>query len=378
MARSPEERKPNQERSKPRPTRADVRDYLKRQNKPYDKAALLEESKLVDTKTEEGAVADTDSTETPASMPDPAPPQPNTKVDIPAWMPDDPSLWFRLVEDCFAMQREREGKTTPMPDRDKLVSIVTKLPGNIVRLHQAHYVTRNYEAFKNAVCGVAIKTDASLFRDFMGTKLADGMPPSAFVQKLLVIIGNLADNSKCRAPRAILTCDKKVCGRDCGSGSLMAGKEHILLSWLLKNALETQLPAHMAAVLSSVPFDIDDYLNQADSLYANHQAKTTAGAASVETCVAALSNAGADQHMIDAIKQAGKNRRRDSNNNRPRDNTQSQSKQPKRCRPHQLYGLQAWNCHKGDCPDRNKPLAERPKNTKKKGESAGVDSATSD
>ena len=308
-------------------------------------------------------------------MSDPVPSQPNTKVDIPAWMPDDPSLWFQLVEDCFELQREREGKDTPTPDKDKLVRIGTKLPGNIIRLHKAHYVTRNYEAFKNAVCGVAIKTDASLFRDFMGTKLTDGMSPSAFVQQLLVIMGNLADNSKCRAPRKVVACDTRVCGRDCGSGSLMAGKEHILLKWLLKNALETQLPEHMAAVLSSVPFDIDNHLNQADSLYANHRAKTTTGAASVETCVAALSQVGADQSMIDAFKQAGKNRRRDNNNNRPKDNTQNQSNQPRRCRPHELYGRQAWICHKGDCPDKDKPLASRPKNKKKKGEAAGADSS---
>ena len=328
---------------------------------------------MVDIKTEEGAVTDTDSIETQPSMPDPAPPQPNTKVDIPAWMPDDPSLWFRLVEDCFELQREREGKTTPMPDKDKLVRIVTKLPGNIVRLHQAHYVTRNYEAFKNAVCGVAIKTDASLFRDFMGTKLTDGMSPSAFVQQLLVILGSLADNCQCRSPRKEVVCNKKECGGDCGPGSLMAGKEHILLKWILKNALETQLPEHMAAVLSSVPFSIDNYLNQADRLYANHRAKTAAGTASVENCVAALSQMGADPAMIDAIKQAGKNRRRDSNNNRSKDNTQSN--QPRRCRPHELYGRQAWICHKGDCSDKDKPLAAKPKNKKKKGEAAGADSS---
>ena len=81
-----------------------------------------------------------------------------------------------------------------MPDEDKLIRIGAKLPGNIVRLHKAHYVNRNYEAFKSGVCGVAIKTDASLFRDFMGAKLTDGMSPSTFVQQLLVILGNLADN----------------------------------------------------------------------------------------------------------------------------------------------------------------------------------------
>ena len=264
-------------------------------------------------KPEEGADNDTDPIETQSRMPDPAPSQPNTKVDIPAWMPEDPHLWFQLVEDCFKLQRSKEGADSDMPDEDKLIRIGAKLPGNIVRLHKAHYVNRNYEAFKNGVCGVAIKTDASLFRDFMGAKLTDGMSPSTFVQQLLVILGNLADNCQCRTPRREVVCNKEECGGDCGPGTLMSGKEHVLLKWLMKNALETQLPEHMAAVLSSVPFDIDDYLNQADSLYANHQAKAAKGAASVETCIAALSEVGADQQMIEAFKQAGKNKRRDNN-----------------------------------------------------------------
>ena len=152
----------------------------------------------------------------------------------------------------------------------------------------------------------------------------------------------------------------------------MAGKEHIVVNWLLKNALETQLPAHMAAVLSSVPFSVDNYLNQADALYANNRAQTAAGTASVENCVAALSQMGADPAVIAAVKQAGKNKRRDNNNNRQRDNTQNQSNQPKRCRPHELYGLKAWICHGNGCPDKDRPLASRPDKKKKSGEAAGA------
>ena len=149
----------------------------------------------------------------------------------------------------------------------------------------------------------------------------------------------------------------------------MSGKEHVLLKWFMKNSLETQLPEHMAAVLSSIPFDIDGYLNQADSLYANHQAKAAKGAASVETCIAALSELGADQQMIEAFKQAGKNKKRDNNNNnRPKD--KGQNKQGRRCKPHHLYGLGAWRCHGGDCVDKNRPLAEKPKNPKKKVDAA--------
>ena len=152
---------------------------------------------------------------------------------------------------------------------------------------------------------------------------------------------------------------------------MMAGKEHILLKWLLKNALETQLPEHMATVLNAVPFSIDKYLNMADRLYANHRAKTAAGTASVENCVAALSQMGADPAMIAAFKQAGRNKRRDNNNNRPKDNTQSN--QPKKCRPHELYGRAAWTCWKGECPDKDLPLASKPKGKKKK-EAAGAES----
>ena len=89
---------------------------------------------------EEGTDDESDSTESQASMPDPASPQPNTKVDIPAWMPEDPHLWFQLVEDCFELQRSKEGADSAMPDKDKLIRIGAKLPGSIIRLHKAHYV----------------------------------------------------------------------------------------------------------------------------------------------------------------------------------------------------------------------------------------------
>ena len=174
---------------------------------------------MLGIKPEEGTDSDTDSTGSQASMPDPAPSQPNTRVDIPPWMPEDPRLWFQLVEDCFELQRSKEGADSPMPDRDKLIRIGAKLPGNIIRLHKAHYNNRNYEAFKNGVCGVAIKTDASLFRDFMGAKLTDGMSPSAYVQRLLVILGNLADNSQCRTQRKEVVCNPGTCGGDCGPGN---------------------------------------------------------------------------------------------------------------------------------------------------------------
>ena len=84
---------------------------------------------------------------------------------------------------------------------------------------------------------------------------------------------------------------------------------------------------------------------------------------------------GADPAMIAAVKQAGKNKRRDSNNNRQKDNTQNQSNQPRRCRPHELYGRNAWACYGKDCPDKDRPLASKPKNKKKKGEAAGADNS---
>ena len=337
-----------------------------------------EEDAVTDTESVGTQSTDSDSAETQSAMAtgEPKMPQLTSKVDIPPWNPDDPSLWFQMVEDCFTLQRINEGKTEPMPDWDKLVRIGAKIPGEVMGLHKAHYTNRNYEAFKNAICGVASKTDASLYREFTEMKFTEGMTPSTYIQKLLVIVGKLANTTKCRDPRKERKCNPTVCGKDCGPGTLMSGKEHVLLKWLMKNSLETQLPEHMAAVLSSVPFDIDDYLNQADSLYANHQAKAAKGAASVETCIAALSGLGADQQMIEAFKQAGKNKRRDNNNNN-RSKDQGQNKQARRCKPHHLFGLKAWRCHGGDCVDKNRPLAEKPKTPKKKNEAAGVDSSSS-
>jgi hypothetical protein len=43
-----------------------------------------------------------------------------------------------------------------------------------------------------------------------------------------------------------------------------------------------------------------------------------------------------------------------------------------------LWGLQAWRCLGGNCADKNRPLAEKPKNQKKKKkEVESVDSSSS-
>ena len=369
LARSPAER---ESREREHPTLGQIQEYLRSQNKPYDDTALRELAIVASTKPEEGADNGTAPTENQPTMPDPPPQQPSTKVDIPAWMPEDPQLWFQLVEDCFRLQNSREGGGADMPDEDKIIRIGAKLPRDIIRLHKVHYVSRDYQAFKNGICGVATKTPAATYREFMGAKLKDGMTPSTYVRQLMVTLGNLADNSRCRTPRTPQKCNKGKCGGECGPGSFMAGQEHIVVNWLLKNSLETQLPTHMAAVLSSVPFSVDEYLDQADALYANDRAHTAAGTASVETCIAALSQVGADPAVIAAVKQAGKYKRRDNNNNRQRDNTQNRNNQSKRCTPHEKYGLKAWTCYGNGCPDKDKPLAPKPDKKKKSGDVAGV------
>ena len=137
LARSPAER---ESQSRKHPTRGQVQEYLRSQNKPCDDTALREEAIVASVKPEEGTDNGTAPVENQPTMPDTAPQQPNTKVDIPAWMPEDPHLWFQLVEDCFRLQRSKEGGGTDMPDEDKLIRIGAKLPGDIIRLHKAHYV----------------------------------------------------------------------------------------------------------------------------------------------------------------------------------------------------------------------------------------------
>ena len=368
LARSPAERA---SREREHPTIGQVQEYLKSQNKPYDDTALRELAIVASAKPEEGTDNGTVPTEN-LRMPDPPPqlPTSSSKVDIPAYMPDDPQLWFQIVEDNLSLQNLMEGRGTDMPDEQKIIRIAAKLPRDILKLHRVHYVNRDYQAFKNGICGVATKTPAAIYREFMGAKLKDGQTPSKYIRQLMVTLGNLADNSRCRSPRTPQKCDQGKCGRECGPGSFMAGQEHILANWLLKNSLETQLPTHMAAVLSSVPFSIDEYLDQADALYANDRANTAAGTASLETCVDALSKVGADPAVIAAVKQAGKFKRRDNNNNRQRDNTQNN--QSKRCTPHEKYGLKAYVCYGNGCPDKNKPLAKKPDKKKKSGDVAGV------
>ena len=367
LARSPAERASGKEA----PTIGQIQEYLKSQNKPYDDAALRELAIVASAiKPEDGADNDTVPTEN-LNMPDPPPQSSNSssKVDIPAYMSDDPQLWFQIVEDSLSLQNSLEGRGTEMPDEQKIIRIATKLPSDVLKLHRLHYVNRDYQAFKDGICGVATKTPAAIYREFMGAKLKDGQTPSKYIRQLMVTLGNLADNSRCRSPRTPQKCDQGKCGRECGPGSFMAGQEHILANWLLKNALETQLPTHMAAVLSSVPFS-NDYVDQADALFANDRANTAAGTASLETCIDALSKVGADQATIAAFKQAGKFKRRDNNKNRQRDSTQDN--QSKRCTPHEKYGRQAYTCYGNGCPDKDKPLAKKPDKKKKSGDVAGA------
>ena len=111
----------------------------------------------------------------------------------------------------------------------------------------------------------------------------------------------------------------------------MGGKEHIVVEWLLKNALETQLPDHIAATMNTVPFSTTDYVNLADSLHANYRAKAASGTASMETCVAALAKVGADEDTIAAFKQA---RNRGRANDNPKGN--SQGNKSRKCTPHYI------------------------------------------
>ena len=137
--------------------------------------------------------------------------QSTTKIDIPAWIPTDPRLWFRLVEDCFKLQKTKDGSQAVTTDKQRLIMVGAKVPGPVMIQHKAYYFAGNYKAFKDAVCRVAVKTDASLFREFIEMKLTEGMAPSAFIQQLLVILGNLADNSSCRTPRQATKCDESSC-----------------------------------------------------------------------------------------------------------------------------------------------------------------------
>ena len=89
LARSPAER---ESREREHPTIGQVQEYLRSQNKPYDETALRELAIVASAKPEEGA--DGTAPAEDLRMPDPPPQQPSTKVDIPAWMPEDPQLWF--------------------------------------------------------------------------------------------------------------------------------------------------------------------------------------------------------------------------------------------------------------------------------------------
>ena len=171
------------------------------------------------------------------------------------------------------------------------------------------------------------------------------MLPSQFVQNQMVLLGYLDDNA--------------------------TETKANLNEWLLKSSLELQMPPTLRAAMAGMKFDTKDYLNRADTLHVNHKAGTAAaGTASMERMVAALEKEGADSDQIAAFRQTASRGRNGNGKGKPPNRNRTP---PQKCRPHALYGDKAWHCGKGDCPDRNKPLASRPENRSKKGETAPIE-----
>ena len=90
----------------------------------------------------------------------------------------------------------------------------------------------------------------------------------------------------------------------------------------------------------------------------------------MEWMVAALEKEGADSDQIAAFRQTASRSRNWNGKGKPPNRNRPPSQ---KCRPHALYGDKAWHCSRADCPDRNKPLASRPENRSKKGETAPIE-----
>ena len=264
------------------------------------------------------------------------------KLSLPPWNAEDPIFWFKQAEDSFDLVTKTNGEPVITTNKQRLTLVGKAIPSKLMTAHKAFYLADDYEGFKNALCGIAVKTDAAIYLEFNHAELND-MQPSQFVQNQMVLLGYLNDNA--------------------------TGAKANLTHWLLKSSLEMQLPPHLRTAMAGVKFDTKDYLNRADTLHANDKAgRTAAGAASVERMVAALTKEGADSESIAAFRQAAtRGRGGHANGNQPNIN------RPQKCRPHAKFGERAYTCLKGNCPDRNKPLATPPEGRRKKGEAAPVD-----
>ena len=329
LARSPAER----EAKVPHATVQDLKNLLIQAGRPATDEAIQAELTL-------------DSPEDPVET---APPETMSrttldKLTLPPYNAKDPKLWFKQAEDAFALVRTPEGQPIITDPKTKLTLVGKAIPPELMTAHKAFYLADDYEGFQNALCGVAVKTDAAIYLEFTQAALND-MLPSQFVQNQMVLLGYLDDNAT----------DTKA----------------NLTEWLLKSSLELQMPPALRAAMAGIKFDTKNYLNRADTLHVNHKAGTAAaGTASMERMVAALEKEGADSDQIAAFRQTASRGRNGNGKGKPPNKNRSP---PQKCRPHAQYGDKAWHCGKGDCPDRNKPLAPRPENRSKKGETAPIE-----
>ena len=105
------------------------------------------------------------------------------KAKLPTWSPDNPPLWFQLVDATFAA----EGVTT---DADRFHQVVASLPAAVVatlsNFIQNPPATDKYKDFKAAVIESTRLPRAERFRLFLETPLGD-RKPTEFLQYLYTL-----------------------------------------------------------------------------------------------------------------------------------------------------------------------------------------------
>ena len=234
-----------------------------------------------------------------------------TKAKLPTWSPEDPAQWFRIAESAFEMY---PGAT----EVDKFGTALGVVPERIYTRHAAAYEgsSTKWTALKNSVTGASTRSPQQLYTQLLELSLTG--PPSDMVREAVTIC-------------------KRVPGLK-GKPQTLAGFQ----GWLVKNVVESKLPAQIRSHLAATPLDADNlgaYVDAADQLWGSDlaaQRKVTVSA--VEHQVSAVNTVGArGAPAKPGAKGSGSSKGGSGNraNNRLIDG---------KCRIHARYGADAYTC----------------------------------
>ena len=249
------------------------------------------------------------------------------KVTLPKWDPADVDWWFYGCEAQFSLVKP------PLGDEQKLAFMMGVVPSEVMRLYKADVQANNYAAVKAAMKSSNVKTDASLYEDFIRAKPVPGQTMGQFVQ---------AQRSKL----------DQLSTTDLGA-------------WLVKQSVERNLPDAVTTTMAGVAYSSTNsatatkYIKTLDNIMANIRQPAPASTAAVDKVVAAMEEAGLGGEVAYIRKAHGQKTggrvggRTTLNGGNGR--KQKADRPDKRCWKHEKFGDKAHDCAAPtECPDRHR------------------------